>query len=92
MVVTHDGHDGRFTILGVNQVEVEPETGSLESETTIEAENSCVGPADQNRVTFKTLSPDGQYILGSNNNRLILFAMDTGVPVKTWQFDTSSSS
>ena len=87
MVVTHDGHDGRFTILGVNQVDLEPETGSFEPETTIEAE-ILVGPADQNRVTFKTLSPDGQYILGSNNNRLILFAMDTGVPIRTWQFDT----
>ena len=80
MVVTHDGHDGRFTILGVEKTE--------DGDVTYE---ELVRPADQRRMTFKTLSPDGQYILGSNDNKLTLYAMDTGIPIKTWQMDTKVS-
>jgi len=80
MVVTHDGHDGRFTILGVEKTD--------EGGVTYE---ELVRPADQRRMTFKTLSPDGDYILGSNDNKLTLYAMDTGIPLKTWQMDTKVS-
>jgi hypothetical protein len=76
LVVTHDGANGRFSVVDISDEE-NPEL--------------TVSPNDFNRVTFKTVSPDGVYILGIRGNKMILYALETGVPIKEWEFDTNVS-
>ncbi len=76
LVVTHDGADGRFSVLDI---------------TDPNSPERMVVPNDQNRMTFKTLSPDGQYVLGVRQNTMTLYGTENGVPIRSWAFDTNVS-
>lgn len=72
MVITHDGVDGRFSILDVT----DPDDPFL-----------TVEPDDNNRLTFQTASPDNRYLLGTNGPRATVYEAQTGQPIKTIEFD-----
>ena len=72
LVVTHSGANGRFSIVDISNPE-EPQR--------------VVEPNDFNMLTFKTISPDGQYFFATNNNKASLFNVSNGVRVKDWNFD-----
>lgn len=72
MVVTHGGVDGRFSVIDV----AEPDAPEL-----------IVDPSDDSRMTFKTVSPDGQYILGTNNKTVTLYELRSGNAIKTFSFE-----
>ncbi|MDG1484553.1 MAG: hypothetical protein P8R54_33510 [Myxococcota bacterium] len=72
MVVTHGGVDGRFSVIDVAEPSI-PE--------------QIVGTSDSNRMTFKTVSPDGQFILGTNNQTATLYELRSGNRIKDFQFD-----
>ena len=72
LVVTHGGVDGRFSVY-----DVEEPTDPFE----------IVGTSDYSRLTFKTVSPDGKFILGTNGPEMTLYELETGVKIRSWQFD-----
>jgi Tol biopolymer transport system component len=41
-----------------------------------------VPPNGEQRVTFKTISPDGQYMIGTSDTSVVLYDLATGPPVK----------
>ncbi len=62
MVVTHDGVNGAFTVVDVSDAN---------------APRAVVDPADDKRMTFKTVSPDGEWMLGVTNGTPELYAFQT---------------
>lgn len=72
LVVTHGGVDGRFSVYDVEDP-VDP--------------FEMVGTSDYSRLTFKTVSPDGKFILGTNGPEMTLYELETGVKIKSWTFD-----
>ena len=72
LVVTHSGANGRFSIVDIE----DPETPER-----------VVDPNDFNTLTFKTVSPDGQYFFGTNGNQASLYNVSNGVRIKDWTFD-----
>ena len=67
MVVTHDGINGVFSVVNI----FDPGNPTV-----------VVNTNDSNRFTFKTVSPDGQYILGSIFGKLKLYKLSTGELIK----------
>ena len=72
LVVTHGGVDGRRSVY-----DVEEPTDPFE----------IVGTSDYSRLTFKTVSPDGKFILGTNGPEMTLYELETGVKIRSWQSD-----
>ncbi|MFT5682865.1 MAG: dipeptidyl aminopeptidase/acylaminoacyl peptidase [Myxococcota bacterium] len=72
MVVTHGGVDGRFSVIDV----ADPATPE-----------EIVSTNDTNRMTFKAVSPDGQFILGTNNQTATLYELRSGNRIKDFQFN-----
>lgn len=70
MVVTYDGVNGMFEILDC-------ETGEPEVQ---------VGRNEQRRVTFTTVSPDGEYLLAAQGGDLHLYRMSDGQHVQTFDY------
>lgn len=68
MVVTHDGIGGTFSVVDVADVE---------------APRAIITPADNRRMTFKTISPDGTRMLGVLHGDLVLYNLDTGLQLST---------
>jgi dipeptidyl aminopeptidase/acylaminoacyl peptidase len=71
MVVTHGGISGRFSVVDVSDPD---------------APEQIVDTNDNNRMTFKTVSPDGQFILGTNNQTATLYELRSGNRIKDFQF------
>lgn len=69
MVVNHDGINGVFSSIDVYD-ESNPQ--------------QTVDPNDQNRVSFKTMTPDGDLFLASNFGQLSLWRVGDGKRVKTY--------
>jgi WD40 repeat protein len=72
MVVTHGGVDGRFSVVDVSDPS---------------APEKIVSENDQNRLTFKTVDPTGQYILGTNQKTATLYELRSGNKIKEFQFN-----
>ncbi len=72
LVVTHSGANGRFSIVDIEDPE-SPER--------------IIDPNDFNTITFKTVSPDGQYFFGTDGTQASLYNVSNGVRVKDWSFD-----
>jgi hypothetical protein len=70
MVVTLGGINGKFQVLDCS----DPADPVVQV-----AEN------DVQRATFTTVSPDGTMMLGSKDGNFILFGMDDGLPIKTFE-------
>jgi hypothetical protein len=68
MVVTHDGINGVFTIVDVS----DPDNPQR-----------LVGPADDRRLTFKAISPDGLWMMGVANGILSLYDLTNGARIAT---------
>lgn len=69
MVVIQNGVNGTFSI-----VDVQDPSAPVE----------VVGPRDDSRMTFKTLSPDGRYILATDMGHILLYRLDTGALVRSY--------
>lgn len=63
MVVSHDGINGVFSV-----VDIADPSDPVQ----------VVDPVDSRRFTFKTVSPDGRYILGAGGGQLTLYNLETG--------------
>jgi hypothetical protein len=72
MVVTHDGVNGRFSVVDV----ADPEDPFL-----------VTGPDDDNRLTFQAASPDSRYLIGTKGPEMTLYEASTGEPIKRFSFD-----
>jgi WD40 repeat protein len=72
MVVTHDGVNGVFTVVDVSDVD---------------APTSVIGTNNSHRMTFKTLSPDGQYMMGVLQGALVLYDLGTGALISSLASD-----
>ncbi len=72
MVVTHDGVDGRFTIIDISDPD----------EPTV-----MVPPEDGKRTSFKTVSPDGRYMFSTDAGKAELYAVEDGRLLATYTFD-----
>lgn len=71
MVVTYDGVNGKFEIVDC----ADPEAPGVHI------------PADRDRrVTFTTVSPDGQYLLGAQGGTFKLYSMETGEVLREYTF------
>ena len=70
MVVSHGGIDGRFSIIDI----ADPEALEV-----------VVGQRDDARTTFKTLSPNGRFMVGSNKKQLTIFDAATGGVVEVYE-------
>jgi hypothetical protein len=70
MVVIYGGVNGRFEVLDC-------ETGEPEIQ---------VPPHPDNRVTFTTVSPDGQYMLGAQGGNLHLYQMSDGALLQSFDY------
>ncbi len=66
MVVSHDGINGVFSVVDISDPEDPVQV---------------VDPQDNKRFTFKTVSPDGRYILGAGQGQLTLYNLETGSTV-----------
>lgn len=73
MVVTHDGVDGRFTVIDVS------DPGAPEA---------VVEPNDNNRLTFQAASPDNRFLIGTNGPVATIYEARSGNPIKSFTFDT----
>lgn len=73
MVVTHDGVDGRFTVIDVSDPE---------------APEAIVTPNNQNRLTFQAASPDNRFLIGTNGPTATIYEARSGNPIRTFSFDT----
>ena len=69
MVVIHNGVDGTFSIVDVR------DPG---------APYEVIAPASERRMTFKTLSPDGRYILATNMGQILLYSLSNGELLRTY--------
>jgi hypothetical protein len=67
MVVTHDGINGVFSLVDISNPDNPKE---------------LYGPRDNERFTFKTVSPDGSLIMGSVLGELVLYDTETGGFIK----------
>lgn len=67
MVMTHNGINGTFSVVDVSDPL---------------APVQVVPPNGEQRVTFKTISPDGQYMIGTSDTSVVLYDLATGLPVK----------
>ena len=72
MVVSHDGIFGVFSVVDI---------------TDPSDPVQVVDPQDDRRFTFKTVSPDGRYILGSGRGSLTLYNMEDGSTVGQREVD-----
>lgn len=72
MAVTHNGVDGRFTVIDVS----DPDDLAV-----------VVPPQDDARTTFSTVSPDGRVMIGSNLRQLTVFDLDTGSELAVFEHD-----
>lgn len=68
MVVTHDGINGVVDLVDVSDPE---------------APTKIMTTSDSTRLTFKALSPDGQWMVGNSNGTLTLYSMPDATPVRT---------
>ncbi|MCB9762126.1 MAG: PD40 domain-containing protein [Alphaproteobacteria bacterium] len=71
MVISHDGISGMFSILDVGN----PDNPFVR-----------VAHSDDRRITFKTVSPDGRYLLATNEGVFSLYSMETGERLRTYSF------
>ena len=76
MVVGYGGFDGTWEVVGVE----DPDDPYSEIE-----------PDRDYRLTFKTVSPDGQYMLGTNEGKVYLYDLLTGALVREFEFDDPMS-
>ena len=74
MVVTHDGVNGRFSVVDI----ADPE-----------APRVIVRPDDQRRMTFHSPSPDSRFIAGTSGSTLTIYELRSGNPLRSMEFDTS---
>jgi hypothetical protein len=63
MVMTYDGINGQFSVLDISDPA---------------APEQIVDPAPEERMTFKTVSPDGQLMIGTENGAVKLYETETG--------------
>ncbi len=76
LAITHNG--GKFSVIDVSEPE-QPE------------EVIPVTPDRSNIGTFKAISPDGAYMLGTDGPNLILYDLEQGVRIKSFQYPTPIS-
>jgi hypothetical protein len=72
MVVTHDGVDGRFSVVDVS----DPDDPTL-----------IVEPTDNNRLTFQAASPDNRFLIGTNGPVATIYEARSGHPIQSFTFD-----
>lgn len=76
MVVTHDGVDGRFSVVDVSD-DTAPEV--------------IVRADDRNRLTFQAASPDNRFLIGTNGPKATIYEARSGNPIRTFSFDAPVS-
>ena len=76
MVVTHGGINGQFSVVDISSPE-EP--------------YEIVSTNTSNRMTFKTVSPDGRYVLGTTDNTVTLYELRSGNRIKDITFSDKVS-
>ncbi len=76
LAITHNG--GKFSVIDVSEA-AQPE------------EVIPTTPDRSNIATFKAISPDGAYMLGTDGPNLILYDLEQGVRIKSFQYPTPIS-
>ncbi len=72
MVVSHGGIDGRFSVIDIE----DPDNPTLQ-----------VDAPDEPRVTFKTLSNDGERVVGANLKELLVLDATDGTLLETFEHE-----